>query len=133
MTGETKAVLLKSVSASESLNISGDAGTFLPDSVQLVCVFSEILLSLLMVLFLSIFDEDGTIFSAKKFYQKEIEETRGRRAACTFGRLFVLHSLVIAFVVIGIGISGRIVRSLVVVAEFFTWSKAVVSGEVVEK
>ena len=70
MAGETKAVLLKSVSASESLNINGDAGTFLPDSVQLVCVFSEIVLSLLMVLFLSIFDKDGTIFSAKKFYQK---------------------------------------------------------------
>ena len=54
MAGETKAVLLKSVSASESLNINGDAGTFLPDSVQSVCVFSEIVLSLLMLIFLSI-------------------------------------------------------------------------------
>ena len=62
MAGETKAVLLKSVSASESLNINGDAETFLSDSVHSVCVFSEIVLSLLMVLFLSIFDEDGTIF-----------------------------------------------------------------------
>ena len=53
MAGETKAVLLKSVSASESLNISGDAGTFLLDSVQLVCVFSEIVLSLFMLIFLS--------------------------------------------------------------------------------
>ena len=76
MAGETKAVLLKSVSALESLNIIKDAGTFLPDSVHSVCVFSEVLLSLLMVLFLSIFDEDGIIFSAKKFYQNGIEETR---------------------------------------------------------
>ena len=54
MAGETKAVLLKSVSASESLNIIEDAGTFLLDSVQLVCVFSEIVLSLFMLIFLSI-------------------------------------------------------------------------------
>ena len=67
--GETKAVFLKSISASVSLNINEDAGTFLPDSVQSVCVFSEILLSLLMLIFLSILSllKLYKFFLAKKF------------------------------------------------------------------
>ena len=47
---------------------------------------------------------------------------------------FRLYSFAVAFVVVmGIGISGRVVRRIVVVAEFFVWSKAVMSREVVEE
>ena len=72
------------------------------------------------------------------FLGKEILSKLNRRGKGTKSRLYVwaafrLYSFAVAFVVIGIGISGRIVGSPVVVAEFFTLSKAVVSRVVVEK